>query len=150
MGMKKRALRTLPGCVGLNRLAEPHDDDALVAVAVQDIPDNVRFGPYEGRSNTDFEAHDFKKHVDLQFLTFTEDGEPQHYVDGADREHSNWLRYIRFPEAREEANMRVIHFKGEVFFITTKCVKEGEELLACVNEIYGNEVVPPEPYPSGK
>ena len=51
------------------------------------------------------------------------------YISSTNPVTSNWIRYVRPAETKEDRNVAVISKKGELYLITSKSISPGTELL---------------------
>ena len=65
---------------------------------------------------------------DYSFQILTEDGR-RLYVNTTNPEKSNWLRYVRPAPSREMRNVVTVHKNNELYFITSRDILKGEEIL---------------------
>ena len=56
-------------------------------------------------------------------------GKLRHLIDGRDALHSNWLRYVNCSAGVNEQNIRAVQYDGNVYFMATKKIEIGDELL---------------------
>lgn len=57
-----------------------------------------------------------------------------HLVDGRDAFQSNWLRYVNCSRSASEQNIRAVQYDGNIYYMATKQIEVGEELLAFYGE----------------
>ena len=70
----------------------------------------------------------------------TKGGQENHYVDGYDMTTSNWLRWINCARHVNEENVYCLHCRGKPYYVTSRDIHPGEELLVYYGEIYGNRL----------
>jgi len=96
------------------------------------VEERTQLGPLKGEAMLE---RDVPEDFDMKDLwqIFAEDG-GRHYVSTVNAEKSNWMRYLRPAEERGERNLAAV-VKGEkLFFVTTKSLEEGEELLFWIDD----------------
>ena len=57
-----------------------------------------------------------------------------HLVDGRDAFQSNWLRYVKCCRSPADQNIRAVQYDGNIYYMATKQIEVGDELLACYGE----------------
>lgn len=50
------------------------------------------------------------------------------YLDATDEDASNWMMFVRPAQSDSEMNMRAYESNGDVYFVTTKCLQNNQEL----------------------
>ena len=68
------------------------------------------------------------------------EGKPHHYVDAADKNESNWMRYVNCACREEDQNLLAFQFHGEIFYRTIENVTAHTELLVWYGDEYGQEL----------
>ena len=58
-------------------------------------------------------------------------------IDVADSSCSNWLRFVNLPTKVSEENVILVSCKGIIFYMTTRDVEPGTELLVWYGDSYG-------------
>ncbi|KAK2176512.1 hypothetical protein NP493_660g02003 [Ridgeia piscesae] len=99
------------------------------------VPKGVRFGPYEGVIVEDSED----AHSGYCWQIYKQ-GKPHHYVDAADKNESNWMRYVNCACREEDQNLLAFQFHGEIFYRTIENVTAQTELLVWYGDEYGQEL----------
>lgn len=61
------------------------------------------------------------------------------YFNAESEDESNWIRYLRPAASREQRNMLVVHKENYLYFITTRSVTKGEELVYWQDDFSGNK-----------
>lgn len=61
-------------------------------------------------------------------------GKLMHLVDGRDAFQSNWLRYVTCCRSTSEQNIRAVQYDGNIYYMATKQIEIGDELLAFYGE----------------
>ena len=59
-------------------------------------------------------------------------------IDCRDEQHSNWLMFVKRARSSREQNLNVFQENKDIFFITTKDVQPGTELLYWYAADYAN------------
>ena len=57
-----------------------------------------------------------------------------HLVDGRDAFQSNWLRYVKCCRSPADQNIRAVQYDGNIYYMATKQIEVGDELLAFYGE----------------
>lgn len=57
-----------------------------------------------------------------------------HLVDGRDAFQSNWLRYVNCCQSLSDQNIRAVQYDGNIYYMATKQIEIGDELLAFYGE----------------
>lgn len=57
-------------------------------------------------------------------------GKLMHLIDGRDAFQSNWLRCVNSSSSVSEQNIRVVQYDGNIYYMATKQIEIGQELLA--------------------
>lgn len=71
------------------------------------------------------------------FLQVRDDyGKLMHLVDGRDAFQSNWLRYVNCSRHASEQNIRAVQYDGNIYYMATKQIEIGQELLAFYGESF--------------
>lgn len=105
------------------------------------LPTGICFGPYKG------EISENKKMANKSGYAWEirpRPGEQTRFIDGADPNKSNWLRYINGASGRwikflstsvkhfsdgESQNLHAFQYRGQVFYEVFRPIEKGEELL---------------------
>ena len=67
-------------------------------------------------------------------------GKLMHLVDGRDAFQSNWLRYVNCACSSEDQNIRAVQYDGNIYYMATKQVELGEELLTFYGEKFAKKL----------
>ena len=82
---------------------------------------------------------------DAMFMSYahpmTRDGMLLYLIDAERLETSNWLRWLNCPRTRREENVRSVQCNGKMFFVTTKWVIPGQELLVYYGDWYAKNML---------
>lgn len=123
------------------------------------IPKHDFFGPFVGKKVTAEEANNYK---DSPYVWEVRDdyGKLMHLVDGRDAFQSNWLRYVNCARIIAEQNIRAVQYDGNIYYMATKQIEIGDELLTFYGEKFAKilGIKPPkkgaskskDPEPSGE
>lgn len=97
------------------------------------IPKHDFFGPFVGKK---IPAEQAKNYKDSLYVWEVRDhyGKLMHLVDGRDAFQSNWLRYVNCSRSASEQNIRAVQYDGNIYYMATKQIEVGEELLAFYGE----------------
>ena len=57
-----------------------------------------------------------------------------HLVDGRDAFQSNWLRYVNCARIITEQNIRAVQYDGNIYYMATRQIEIGDELLTFYGE----------------
>ena len=68
------------------------------------------------------------------------EGKAHHYVDAADKNESNWMRYVNCACREEDQNLLAFQFHGDIFYRTIENVSAHTELLVWYGDEYGQEL----------
>ena len=116
----------------------------LGAVARTFIRPYTWLAEYEGEIHTPDDIKDLvRRHADddneivrSYAFTVSRNHRSVYSVDASRVETSNWLRWLNCPRTRHEENVRYVQCHGKVFFVTTRWVLPGEELLVYYGDSY--------------
>lgn len=61
-------------------------------------------------------------------------GKLMHLVDGRDAFQSNWLRYVNCARIITEQNIRAVQYDGNIYYMATRQIEIGDELLTFYGE----------------
>lgn len=97
------------------------------------IPKHDFFGPFVGKKVTAEEAKNYK---DSPYVWEVRDdyGKLMHLVDGRDAFQSNWLRYVNCARIITEQNIRAVQYDGNIYYMATRQIEIGDELLTFYGE----------------
>ena len=59
-----------------------------------------------------------------------------HYIDGKDKRLASWMRFIKCARYKEEQNMTVFQYCGNIYYRAYKAIPVGTELLVWYDEKY--------------
>ncbi|XP_031551576.1 putative histone-lysine N-methyltransferase PRDM6 [Actinia tenebrosa] len=106
----------------------------LGVCAARTVPPGTWIGPYEGHLVT---REEIKPDTDTRYMwEIYKDGKFNHYVDGQDEKTSSWMRFIQCARYREEQNMTVFQYCGNIYYRAYKHIPAGRELLVWYDEKY--------------
>ena len=63
-----------------------------------------------------------------------------YYVNGADIQESNWMRYVNCSRVEDEQNLVAYQYRGEIFYRAYKDIQPGTELLVWYGEQYAQHL----------
>ena len=72
----------------------------------------------------------------ITFVQVTHHGKLHHYVDARDVSTSNWLRFINCSRHRREENVMTCACKGRLYYISSRDIYPGRELLVYYGDDY--------------
>ena len=72
------------------------------------------------------------------FFQIVKDDKVSYYVNGADVQESNWMRYVNCSRVEEEQNLIAYQYRGEIFYRAYKDIQAGIELLILQNHMGPN------------
>ena len=75
-----------------------------------------------------------------QSFQIVKDGKVLYYVNGADVQDSNWMRYVNCSRVEEEQNLVAYQYRGEIFYRAYKDIQPGSELLVWYGEQYARHL----------
>ncbi|GBN03687.1 Histone-lysine N-methyltransferase PRDM9 [Araneus ventricosus] len=94
------------------------------------------FGPYEGnviKQNDDAKKSGYAWQVRKQ-------SKPHHYVEGADEDCSNWMRYVNCADHEEWQSVVAFQYLGKIYYRTYKPVLPFTEILVWYGNSYASEM----------
>ena len=68
------------------------------------------------------------------------EGHSHHYVDAADKNEANWMRYVNCACREEDQNLLAFQFHGEIYYRTIENISAHSELLVWYGDEYGQEL----------
>ena len=74
------------------------------------------------------------------FFQIVKDGKVSYYVNGADVQHSNWMRYVNCSRTEDEQNLVAYQYRGEIFYRAYKDIQPGSELLVWYGPEYATHL----------
>ena len=123
-----RAQKSLPNNLVLKPTCALPDSSIIGVWAKEYIPAGTRFGPMVGDVYPRLEV---PQHVDRKYFWRVYDkdtNEVAFFVDGKDVKRANWMRYV-LPAYKHALQNLVAYQDGEeIYFMTTKAIREEEEL----------------------
>ena len=75
-----------------------------------------------------------------QSFQIVKDGKVLYYVNGADVQESNWMRFVNCSRVEEEQNLIAYQYRGEIFYRAYKDIQAGSELLVWYGEAYATHL----------
>jgi hypothetical protein len=63
-----------------------------------------------------------------------------YYVNGADVQESNWMRFVNCSRVEEEQNLVAYQYRGEIFYRAYKDIQAGAELLVWYGPEYATHL----------
>lgn len=105
---------------------ETNTNHGVGVFAKNNIEPFSQFGPLIGKNIKEVDIPEDFSMRDLWEIS-SETGNIYYNTESV--ELSNWLKYIRPAQKREERNLTVISKEKDLYFITIKFIKSGEELL---------------------
>ncbi|XP_063920863.1 uncharacterized protein LOC135135662 [Zophobas morio] len=109
------------------QLIDTNTDHGLGVFAKIEIQEFTQFGPLVGKVVKEVDISEDSNMRDIWEICDENGGNI--YFNTENLEISNWMRYVRPAAARDDKNITVITKKDVFYFITTKLIKNGEELL---------------------
>lgn len=73
-------------------------------------------------------------------MQIVKDGKFSHFLDGRDKNHSNWMRFVNCSRYEDEQNLVAFQYRGEMYYRTYKAVSPGQELLVWYGESYAKDL----------
>lgn len=95
-------------------------------IAKSMIPKYTKLGPLIAQKITEVDIAD---DCTMKFIIEAYDGTKSSYYTLEDENNSNWLRYIRPANTKNERNVAVVISDKNVFFVTSTVIENGDELL---------------------
>ena len=68
------------------------------------------------------------------------DGKVWYYVNGADIQESNWMRYVNCSRTEDEQNLVAYQYRGEIYYRAYKDIQPGTELFVWYGEQYAQHL----------
>lgn len=119
----KFAYISLPNGLCLN---ESSAIEGLSVYSNIDIKEFTQFGPLLGKV---IKEVDISEDFNMKYLWQIYADKSHIYLNTEELNESNWIRFVRPAPTREEMNVVAICRNSQLFFITTKNILVGEELL---------------------
>ena len=126
---KSFAQLSLPSLLQLEETDSVH---GLCIITKQKVASLTQFGPLEGESILEKDVPEDFRMKDL-WQVFTDDHRKL-YFSTVNPEKSNWLRYLRPATNRKQRNVAAIVKRDRLYFVTTRDLVEGEELLYWIDD----------------
>ena len=63
-----------------------------------------------------------------------------YYVNGADVQESNWMRFVNCSRVEDEQNLVAYQYRGEIFYRAYKDIQPGTELLVWYGPQYAEHL----------
>lgn len=102
--------------------------------AAQPIPPGTWIGPYEGQV---VRCDELREGVhNIYMWEIYKDGKFSHFIDGSEEYLSSWMRFIQCARYREEQNMTVFQYCGNIYYRAFRHIPAGRELLVWYDEQY--------------
>ncbi|KAM7436576.1 putative histone-lysine N-methyltransferase prdm6 [Porites harrisoni] len=102
--------------------------------AAQSIPPGTWIGPYEGQV---VRREELREGVHNSFMwEIYKDGKFSHFIDGSEEYMSSWMRYIQCARYKDEQNMTVFQYCGNIYYRAFRHIPAGRELLVWYDEKY--------------
>ncbi|XP_018022097.1 uncharacterized protein LOC108678240 isoform X2 [Hyalella azteca] len=120
------AKTTLPAVLDLQPSESMDGDMGVWSTDI--IPRGTKFGPLKG---VVYKPHELPLIQNKNFLwrVYNENNELDHYIDGQNTSRSNWMRFVNPAMSAHTQNLVACQHDGEIFFITTRTIQAGTELL---------------------
>ena len=67
-------------------------------------------------------------------------GESPYLIDASDPTRCNWMRFVKCAGNKNEQNVAAFQFEGQVFYLISKGVYPGSELLVWYGDQYEAEL----------
>lgn len=117
------ASMSLPQCLLLGDTNSPHGQGVF---AKDVIPSFSQFGPLIGIQVREM---DVSEDINMKYLWEINVASKNIYINTERVAASNWIRFIRPASTRDERNLAVISKEDKLYFVSTKQINAGEELL---------------------
>lgn len=138
-GGPTRAVLSLPSCLCLCEDVAPvmdgtrsFSEQPLVEIKVYAkclLEPGVLFGPYLGVCKERIPNK-------LKYAWAIRDEAAFTYIDAADENKSNWMRYVTYTRMEEEHNLVVFQFFRRIYYRVTRQITEGTELKVWIGRDY--------------
>ncbi|KAK3745297.1 hypothetical protein QZH41_013958 [Actinostola sp. cb2023] len=100
--------------------------------AARPVPPGTWIGPYEGQIVS---REEITPEVDTKYMwEIYKEGRFSHYVNGEDERTSSWMRYIQCARYKEEQNMTVFQYCGNIYYRAYRHIPAGREMLVWYDE----------------
>ncbi|KAF7268957.1 hypothetical protein GWI33_017986 [Rhynchophorus ferrugineus] len=114
---------SLPSCLNLLNTKTNHGLGVFSKTQIQPF---TEFGPLIGKRIKEVDIQDDSNMRDIWEIVL-DNGNV--YTNTEDMETSNWCRFIRPAQTREDRNLSVIIKENSIYFISIKLLDDGDELL---------------------
>ncbi|XP_071792029.1 uncharacterized protein [Asterias amurensis] len=129
-----KAKLTLPLMLKLSETLVSSHGNRNGVIAVQSIEARCQFGPLIGKiiskDDSVIETHSSR------LWKIYRNGMVSHCIDVSDDENCNWMIYVKLANRTSEQNLVAHQSGGQIYFITNKLIKEGEELKIWYSKDY--------------
>ncbi|KAL2082606.1 hypothetical protein ACEWY4_022424 [Coilia grayii] len=134
---QSRAEASLPATLLLRRSST--SNEVLGVVSRQHIAVGTRFGPLVGVTYT---VDRVPSNANRKYFwrVFSE-GQLHHFLDGADEERSNWMRYVNPARCPRDQNLAAAQSGMDIFFYAVRPVSPGQELLVWYCPDFANRLL---------
>lgn len=139
-GGPSRAMLSLPSCLNLckevgvgmsaSSPSEEEEGEELKVYAKCHLQQGVMFGPYVG------EFCRGQMPANLKYAWAVRDDASFVYVDAADENKSNWMRYVTYTSKEEEHNLVIFQFYRHIYYKVSQPITEGAELKVWIGKDY--------------
>ncbi|KAM9313651.1 E3 SUMO-protein ligase ZBED1-like [Pholidichthys leucotaenia] len=137
-GGPSRAVLSLPSCLclcgdmesGMSGSSIDDQKGELKVFAKCHLQQGVMFGPYVG------ELCRGQMPANLKYSWAIRDEASFIYVDAADENKSNWMRYVTYTSNEEEHNLFVFQFYRRIYYRVSQPISEGAELRVWIGRDY--------------
>ena len=137
--MKTNSLSTIPIPKHLSLKVSPIPNAGLGIFAREIIPTRTRMGPYAG-TLVKGSVDDFPNESEYLWQIKRDAGRTVWYIDGADLNRANWLRFVNCARNEDEQNLFAFQFRGRIYYRSYKVINPGEELLVYYGDSYAKQL----------
>ena len=137
--MKTNSLSTIPIPKHLSLKVSPIPNAGLGIFAREIIPTRTRMGPYAG-TLVKGSVDDFPNESEYLWQIKRDAGRTVWYIDGADQNRANWLRFVNCARNEDEQNLFAFQFRGRIYYRSYKVINPGEELLVYYGDSYAKQL----------
>ena len=137
--MKTDSMSTIPIPKHLSLKASPIPNAGLGIFAREVIPIRTRVGPYAG-TLVKGSVDDFPNESEYLWQIKRDAGRTVWYIDGADLNRANWLRFVNCARNEDEQNLVAFQFRGRIYYRSYKAINPGEELLVYYGDSYAKQL----------
>ncbi|XP_014217302.1 uncharacterized protein LOC106645860 [Copidosoma floridanum] len=114
---------SLPDCL---ELKSTNTDHGLGVFVKSSIPMYAQLGPLVGKL---IQEMDIPDDCSMRHIYEVDVNNKTSYISTTNPLASNWIRYVRPSENKEDRNVVVVQRNGELFLVTTKSLNTGTELM---------------------